>query len=245
MTGQTMPLHAVIERGHNIGLGPSDYPIFDESYRDHLNKIITDHYWHSDIGYETVEMFVFNINRKMREIMPYYNQLYLSTRFTFDPLLSVNVTEIIETTDSRTANESRTENSDTNSHTDSKARSVQSETPQSMLSGDMDYASSAQDTGSDSTVATTAQTGGTAATTGSGEGRTERSQRGYTGSAGTLVMQYRETLINVDLMVLADLESCFMMVWNSGDAYYPYGSPYGYGFGGFGGFGYGVSSLGY
>ena len=217
----TMRLHEVIGRGYDIGLRKEDYPIFDEEYREHLNRRIVDRYWNEEIGQETVEMFVFTLNRVMREIMPYYNALYESTRIDIDPALSMSVTEIIDTTDSRTASEDTAQTSTSLSNTSSKARTVNSDTPQMMLSGSGDYATSAQDTSSDADATSEASTGGQVSSMGSGEGRTERSQRGYTGSVAELIMKYRESILNVDLMVLAELEKCFMLVWNTGDQYTP------------------------
>lgn len=56
----------------------SDYPIYDETYRNVLNYKIVSHYISYQIGAETIPLFLFNLNRKMNEIMPYYNQLYKS-----------------------------------------------------------------------------------------------------------------------------------------------------------------------
>lgn len=71
-----------------------DYPIFDESYREHLNKKILRHFYMQEIGYETEGLFLFELNRKMREIMPYYNQLYLTEKLELDPWENVNYIEL-------------------------------------------------------------------------------------------------------------------------------------------------------
>lgn len=55
-----------------------DYPIFDEAYRKPLNYKILAHFVNWQLGQETPALFKFTIDRKMREIMPYYNQLYLN-----------------------------------------------------------------------------------------------------------------------------------------------------------------------
>lgn len=57
-----------------------EYPIFDETYRPILNKKIRDHYLFCEIGLETPALFTHFLNRKMSEIMPYYNQLYKSQK---------------------------------------------------------------------------------------------------------------------------------------------------------------------
>ena len=67
------------------------YPIFDESYRHALNCKIIKHYYLREIGQETAGVWKFFLNRKMNEIMPYYNQLYKSELLEFNPLYDVDV----------------------------------------------------------------------------------------------------------------------------------------------------------
>ncbi len=76
-----------------------NYPIFDESYRPQLNAKILKHYYTREIGEETVELWKFRLNTRMEEIMPYYNELYRSATFKFNPLYTVDMT----TTHQRTA----------------------------------------------------------------------------------------------------------------------------------------------
>ena len=72
------------------------YPIFDEEYREVLNKKIVDHYLFREIGFETAEMFKHYVNTKMREIMPYYNKLYLAQKQSISYLI---VDKTVETYD--------------------------------------------------------------------------------------------------------------------------------------------------
>ena len=44
-----------------------------------------------EIGFETVGLFKLFLNERMAEIMPYYNKLYESETFEFDPLKNVDV----------------------------------------------------------------------------------------------------------------------------------------------------------
>lgn len=69
-----------------------NYPIFDESYRNHLESLICLHYYRREIGFETVGLFKLYLERKMREIMPYYNQLYKSELLEFNPFYDVDLT---------------------------------------------------------------------------------------------------------------------------------------------------------
>ena len=62
-----------------------EYPIFDASYKPELESKIMNHFYTQEIGQETVGLFKQRLKTKMREIMPYYNQLYMSERLKFDP----------------------------------------------------------------------------------------------------------------------------------------------------------------
>jgi hypothetical protein len=182
----TMSVSDLVEDGFEFGLGPLDYPIFDETYRPQLNRIIIDHYMNYEIGQETESMFRFALNRKMREIMPYYNQRFESARITFDPMVTMSYTDNgvvtghetgttsgtddTTTSDTNNVTTSGTTTANTTNSTDSLSRTVASDTPQTMLQGDEDYASSASDSHSTgaATGTNTTSTTGTQDTTESG-----------------------------------------------------------------------------
>lgn len=69
-----------------------DYPIFDEAYRAELNKKILRHYYFREIGLETYGLWKEFLNRRMEEIMPYYNQLYASEAVKYNPLWDTDYT---------------------------------------------------------------------------------------------------------------------------------------------------------
>jgi len=68
-------------------IGLDQYPIFDETYRPILNQLIINHFYFHEIGFESSQRFIFEINNVMREIMPYYNQLYKAELLTYDPFV--------------------------------------------------------------------------------------------------------------------------------------------------------------
>jgi hypothetical protein len=240
MPSFTRKLSELINEGFEFGLGPLDYPIWDETYREGLNSKILKHYWNYEIGQETESMFRFSLNRKMNEIMPYFNQLYLSTHIQFDPLQTMNYTDFTASTDQSNGTNDRTQNladdrttsntSDTTASSDSNARSVSSQTPQVQLSNNEDYASSAADTtqsssntGHNSSSATdnVTHTGtDNISTSLTGNGTVNRTLQGRSGpSASELLMQYRATFLNIDMMVIKELETQFMQIWDNGDEY--------------------------
>lgn len=222
----TIRLCDLIASGFDLGMKQSDYPIFDEAYREILNQRITDHYALYEIGMETPQMFRFALNRRLREIMKYYNQLYLSEKIAFDPLSTIDYSDVTDTTNSVTSNQSNTNHNE--NITDSKARAVNTELPQVHLSPDEDYASS----GADTTSNTTATGDGTSTTTGTdtANGTVTHDVTGRQGPAATLLMNYRASLLNIDLMVIMECANLFMGIWNTSDEYSSNGEVYGNGF---------------
>mgnify|MGYP006935831887 CR=1 FL=1 len=86
MANYTITLDSLLKNGYPLAL--NEYPIFNENYRNHLNKKIIDHFLFYEIGQETPYRFNHYLKTKMNEIMPYYNQLYISEMIKFDPLSS-------------------------------------------------------------------------------------------------------------------------------------------------------------
>jgi hypothetical protein len=198
-------------------LGLDDYPIFDEAYRVPLNTKIKNHFMFQEIGMETVDQFRFAFRRKMHEIMPLYNQLYESARIAVDPLLTMDIKTIA--TGLSEQNSTGTSENVSSSDIDAKAKNVLSNFPQVQLRGNADYASNGTDSNSQtkSTGEGTENSSATNNATNENESRTS----GYQGSPGLLLMQARASFLNVDLQVIADIDSdMFMLVWNTADEYY-------------------------
>lgn len=74
------------------GIFDFDFPIFDEKYRNVLEKKILKHYYTREIGLETVGLWKLKLNTKLNEIMPYYNKLYNSELLDFNPFYNINRT---------------------------------------------------------------------------------------------------------------------------------------------------------
>ncbi len=215
------------------------YPIFDETYRDPLNHKILAHYIFREIGYESFEQFRFALGRKMSEIMPYYNQLYSSTQLKFDPMSTINLASV-SNNDSTAESSAKSQNEETaSSTTDSsgnvheRQRTVSSDTPDAVLSNTGDYASQVGDV--DNTRDTTEHVAASSSSSGTQQsdfthqqqtGKGDTTTTGYSGLSGSaLLMQYRQTLLNIDMMIINDCAELFMGLADSGDNM----SPVGYG----------------
>lgn len=228
MSAYTMPLKTAIKfldceakivegqmvlTGGDIGL--SHYPIFDENYRPTLNGKIVRHYWNREIGFETPDLFKFELEKDMFEFMPYFNQLYESTRLTIDPLKTVDL-RTLSNADRTQLSETEAESGSTSDST-TKSRAVNSTTPQTMLSRNKDYATSGADSSGWGTSENTGQETATANVTENGV--TESSTEGYQGSPAELLMRFRDSFINVDVSVIESLDNNFMLITNTGSRY--------------------------
>lgn len=277
MAVYTVQLKTLIENHFDIGL--KNYPIFDENYRNILNEKIINHYLFNEIGMETAELFKFYLNTTMREIMPYYNQLYKSELLEFNPLYDTDLTTVYDktndntsTTDSNnysynkskaTTNGNVENESDSFSHSDAHStgdshgnsvgngntKNVHSDTPQGFLSinsiENKTYATDATMSKTNDINTTMAQshndeTGyanesshynsfNNSITNGDSKLDTDSNVFNITNnfenylshvigkSAGIsysdLLLRFRETFLNIDMMIIKELNDCFMLLY--------------------------------
>ena len=196
-------------------LGMNEYPIFETDYREGLNKKIRDHFMYQEIGHETVEQFRFSMRRKLNEIMPVYNELYKTTKKEFDPLSTIDIRTVSSGTQAQTS-EGTTAN-ETDSDINAVSRNVASSFPQVLLSGNKDYATSGAD--SNSQTKTTGNVSEESTSESNAITESDSRTSGYQGNPAQLLQAYRATILNVDMLVIAELDDLFMMVWNNGDSY--------------------------
>lgn len=221
----TMELHRVLELDPTIESGIlQGYDIFDESHRETLNRKIINHFWNREIGQETVSMFRHALARKLDEIMPLYNQQYEISAIKFNQLETVRINNT-NITSGTTGTSAESNNESTAA---AKSRAVSQQLPQTMLSDNGDYATAAQDNISDTTTAASA----TDNTTVNQDGTQESETSGFQGNAALMILQYRQSLVNVDMMIIEELQNLFMLIWSNGDEFTQATNRFGY-------FGYG------
>lgn len=194
-------------RDMDYNLDMSEYPIFDEAYRPILNKKILDHYNFYEIGFETAGLFKFNLNTKLNEIMPYYNQLYKSELLKFDALKPTNIQEKYI----HNANGTNTGNSNSNSSSNSK--SLFQDTPQSPIpSVSLENQKYATNITFDNNSINDNTTNNTSFN------NTEDYIKEIIGNNGSissskLLQEFRETFLNIDMQIINDLSDLFMGLW--------------------------------
>lgn len=197
----------------------SDFPIFDEKYRPELCKKILRHYYTREICCETVGRWKLFLSDKMNNIMPYYNQLYKSQLLKIQPLVSVDRSVSHEGTGSESKTTKRNGSNNSSSRTDGATDtwSCYSDTPQGGISGldSNDYLTNAtHNTGTDGS-----STKLTGSTTDDEIGTGNRSDSyvdkilAYDGNQSEMLLKFRETFLNIDMMIIDELKDLFFTVW--------------------------------
>lgn len=229
MSKYTTELRWIIE--NNYSLGMISYPIFDENYRASLNAKIVEHYYFREIAFETVALFVRFLNRKMNEIMPYYNQLYQSALLKITPLTRLDYTEDYKkqgASNSKGNVNTDTTQNQTGSQTDktgANTKDVFSDTPQGLLAiGDVSgeiYASSAN-FGSSDTNLTSKTSQDASSNSAMNSTQTLNSTENYlktimgnnaSRTDAEMLLEYRQTFLNIDMMVIEELSQLFFNLY--------------------------------
>lgn len=217
-----------------------DYPIYDLDYKSVLETKILKHYYTREIGSETYGLWKLRLDTTLNEIMPYYNELYKSADLDYNPLYTVDYREehtgagAGSETDSRTGSDNRTVNL-SDRRTGTEATQITgtdwnkySETPQGAitdLDADRYLTNATKDTTNRSDTVTHNTTDahtGTDSTT-----RSDSGNKAYNntdeylnhvyghqgGSYAALIKEYRETLLNIDMLIIEELKDLFMLIY--------------------------------
>lgn len=175
---------------------PEDkYPIWNEDHRPELEKKITDHYLMSQIGFETFGRFKHELNTRMREIMPYYVEMWKTTQFKYNPIENYNMEErmVDDTTSSGTSSASGLEK--------------YNDTPMTEIANLKDHLNKHL----------------TTATQNDSEGKSEgKSNMTHTGTrhgnigvttTQQMITQEREIILNLDKLIIDELQDLFLGVF--------------------------------
>lgn len=183
--------------------------------RAELNSKILSYYRFREIGFETVGRFLFELETALKEIMPYYNQLFYSADQDFNPIYNVDYKKTL----ARNKTNSDQSASSTSSSSSDNSKSVSSQTPQNQLNissaniDSVNYADEANwNAGSQSGSAS-----GNTSSNGVEDETTIETTKGNFGvvSAQDLILKYRETLLNIEQLIIHDkrISELFMQIF--------------------------------
>ena len=199
----------------HVGLG--DYPIFDIGYRSTLNNKIIRAYYFREIGFETFEQFRWQIRRMMHEIMPYYNQLYLSQDLVTDPMTDTDTGFSEAWTRDAVNSSASTSHASRTGETASDDRSVFQDTPMNRLDydsvEDFSYATNVTDEAGTTKSSDITNSDSAGKRVDDDEGTKRHDEKGRTKSQSDLLIAYRSTFINIDRDIIEELQPLFMSLW--------------------------------
>ena len=202
-----------------------NFPIFDESYRSVLCSKILKHYYTREISAETVGLWQLWLNTRMGEIMPYYNKLYESALLEFDPFKDTNYSRnhggtFTGDTVRNGRSEIDVDNSVTSNGT-SNSKNLFSDTPQGAITNIENESYLTNATLIKDTDTNTTNTDGNSTTQNTettGITNTDNWIETIVGKQSTisyskLLQEFRDTFLNIDVMIINDLSDLFMNLW--------------------------------
>ena len=193
------------------------YDFYDESKKEQFEQKFIDYFYMREIEHETVEEFKHELRTKLNLIAPYYKQLYeteLKSK-NIEFLLNKDLKEtFIREVESDTESLSNF-NNESNGKTKVETLSTTNDTPQNRIDDLDKYISSASkdkntsDTSSSDNGSSISQNSNTA------KEETTLISKGNIGttSSAQLLRDWREVLINIDMMILEECEELFFKLF--------------------------------
>ena len=216
-----------------IDLAMSTYPLYETDpnkvnqygtaytvpTRAELNTKILNFYRFREIGQETFGRWLYELETALKEIMPYYNQLFYSADQDFNPIYNVDYKKT--TMGSQNANSNTTSSGTDSSSNEEYTKGVNSRTPQDQLNisntgiDSVSYADNAEwGKSSGSTSGTNTTTGNSSSNGSTSSVETTKGNFGVV-SAQDLIIKYRETILNIEQLIINDprISELFMLIY--------------------------------
>lgn len=212
MAKYTITIKTLID--NNFDFQMTQYPLFDENYRETLNHNILYHYYENEIGFETAPLFRLYLNQKLNEIMPYYNELYKAQRKIIDENLLLNNVNITENLQGSNTTQSSSQSNSTNNGT-SNNKNLFQDTPQGEISNtDIDNQKWATNLTLDKNT-TNNTINDNSSSNGSGTNEYIKTIIGNNGGKFNIdiLNDIKNNLMNIDLMIINDLNELFMQIF--------------------------------
>lgn len=209
----TVELRDIVESG--VDIWAFDYPSYYKGEeKTAFEKKVIDHYYFRQIGQETTGRWLHYFRTRIREIMPYYIQLYQSQELMQsieDPFGNVDITETFEQT---------SEGSTTSSSSGSTERTVNddrqhkfSNTPQGTITNLETFMTEASV--DDATTTDNELVSGEGSGTSEGKTSYTMTKKGNQGvnTYAHDMKELRETFLNIDMQIINELKDLFLLVY--------------------------------
>ena len=176
--------------------------------KDKLAKKIVNHYYMHEIGFETIGLFIHEVEDFMEELMEEYLPLIYSSAIQYDPLVNVDYTESF----SRTQNLENSSSSTSSS--DGSSLGVNSDTPQGQISKSAilngTYASNTSATENEGASETS-----TSSTGNNAENYLKhiKGNSGVSATAQKMIQLYRDNIRAIDREIIEKVGILFMRIY--------------------------------
>ena len=187
-----------------------DYDFYDEVLKPIFEVKFKDYYRFHEIGFETVERFQHNLKAKLNLIMPYYKQLYETELASKDINFLLN--KDLKETFIRDIEGNDTSNNV--SSTVAKSDSISKESYLDNGNADLSLTDGLTGISSNGSTGDTQSKSDITASNKSTE-KTELISQGNIGitSSAELLQKWRDTIINIDKMIIEDCKDLFMQIY--------------------------------
>lgn len=212
MAKYTITIKTLID--NNFDFQMTNYPIFDENYRETLNHNILYHYYENEIGFETAPLFRLYLNQRLNEIMPKYNELYKAQKKLIDENLLLNNVNLTEELKGSNTTQTSSTSQSTNSGT-SNNKNLFQDTPQGEISNtDINNQKWATNLTLDSNT-TNNTINDSSNASGSGTNSYLKTIIGNNGGKFNIdiLNDIKNNLMNIDLMIINELYDLFMQIF--------------------------------
>ena len=187
-----------------------DYDFYDEVRKPIFELKFKDYYRFHEIGFETVERFQHNLKAKLNLIMPYYKQLYETELASKDINFLLN--KDLKETFIRDIEGNDTSNNV--SSTIAKSDSISKESYLDNGNADLSLTDGLTGISSNGSNGDT-QSKSDSTTSNKSTEKTELISQGNIGitSSAELLQKWRDTIINIDKMIIDELSDLFFGLW--------------------------------
>ena len=176
--------------------------------KDKLAKKIVNHYYMHEIGFETIGLFIHEVEDFMEELMEEYLPLIYSSAIQYDPLVNVDYTESF----SRTQNLENSSSSSSGSNGSSLG--VNSDTPQGQIS----KSAILNGTYASNTSATENEVASETSTSSTGNNAENylkhiKGNSGVSATAQKMIQLYRDNIRAIDREIIEKVGILFMRIY--------------------------------
>lgn len=224
MASYTLELNK-LDRDNYFCIFDFDYDFYDNLMKANFERKFIDHYYFYEIGFETIERFKHSLKTRLNEIYPKYKQLYETEikakeiNFLLNKDLKEKYTRQI-TKDGKVDNITNSindviEKTTTNNQNDFKESNINNGNADLSLNSLTSLNNTIDETTNDSTSNNTSNSTSNIETNDNEIEVFENLSQGNIGitSSAELLQKWRDTIINIDQLIIRELNDLFMGVF--------------------------------